>query len=91
MRYYRFKQRNVDELRIIEIVMCLCDANLEDYQRAKSWFPKFSDDKIIQETLAGLDYLHSKGIIHKDLSPKNILLSKKKNTVKITDFGVSFL
>ena len=42
------------------------------------------------EIIKGIEFLHSKGIIHADLKSKNILLTEDYH-VKITDFGVSKL
>ncbi|MDQ3011346.1 MAG: serine/threonine protein kinase, partial [Acidobacteriota bacterium] len=36
-----------------------------------------------------LSYAHSKGVIHRDLKPNNLLLSADKRTLKIADFGVA--
>ncbi len=35
----------------------------------------------------GMEYTHSKGIIHRDIKPQNILISKT-GILKITDFGI---
>ena len=37
---------------------------------------------------SGLAYLHEKGVVHRDVSPANILVARN-GTVKITDFGIS--
>ena len=38
-----------------------------------------------------LELIHSKGIVHADLKPQNLLLTGRDHTLKITDFGVSRL
>ncbi|PNT66019.1 hypothetical protein BRADI_3g05890v3 [Brachypodium distachyon] len=59
----------------------------------KSSFPKgFEDERfiafVLRETLRGLQYLHGKGHIHRDVKSGNILLDQYKG-VKLADFGIS--
>ncbi|KAL5611640.1 hypothetical protein BROUX41_000777 [Berkeleyomyces rouxiae] len=41
-----------------------------------------------RELIAGVSFIHSKGIAHRDLKPENILMSED-GTLKIADFGMA--
>jgi serine/threonine protein kinase len=45
---------------------------------------------IVHQTCRGLEHAHAKGIVHRDIKPGNLMLTKT-GTVKITDFGLAKL
>jgi len=47
--------------------------------------------KYIEQVCAGLRHAHRHNIIHRDIKPQNLLLTKDRETVKIADFGVARL
>uniref|UniRef100_H3DGW5 Protein kinase domain-containing protein n=1 Tax=Tetraodon nigroviridis TaxID=99883 RepID=H3DGW5_TETNG len=44
--------------------------------------------RLAQQIASGVEYIHSKGFIHRDLKPDNILFGLKDEVVKIGDFGL---
>jgi len=45
--------------------------------------------KYVEQICAGLRHAHRNGVIHRDIKPQNLLLTKDRETVKIADFGVA--
>src|SRR5205807_265579 len=86
VQFYGVYQKEIN--RTPFFVMEFCDnGTLEENLTAKSipWSRKWQWSLEISR---GLEYLHQRGIIHRDLKAENILIDKN-NIAKITDFGVS--
>lgn len=66
-------------------VMPLADSDLNTLLAQKS-LTKAQKFKAILEILDGLEYIHNKGLVHRDLKPQNILVFK--GVCKISDFGL---
>ncbi|NXX37812.1 E2AK1 kinase, partial [Tricholaema leucomelas] len=45
--------------------------------------------KIFQELVEGVCYIHSMGVLHRDIKPRNIFLYGSDHRVKIGDFGLA--
>lgn len=45
--------------------------------------------EIMYKLSSGLDYLHTHGIVHRDIKPGNFMLTRDQKRVKIFDFGLS--
>ena len=61
---------------------------LKDYIGAKGVIPwKEAVDYAVQ-ICAGLEHAHRKGIVHKDIKPHNIIITRE-GAIKITDFGIA--
>lgn len=50
--------------------------------------PSTEAQRYFNQVLAGVEYLHSRGIAHRDLKPENILLDDNDN-IKISDYGMA--
>ncbi|KAG0230637.1 hypothetical protein BGW42_000842 [Actinomortierella wolfii] len=66
------------------------DGELFDQIVDKQKFTENEARHIFRQVLAGVKYLHDRGIMHRDLKPENILvMDKEAMTVKISDFGLA--
>lgn len=50
--------------------------------------PQQEAQRYFKQLMAGVEYLHKRGIAHRDLKPENLLLDDNDN-IKISDFGMA--
>lgn len=62
--------------------------NLKDVLRSETCLPVEEAAHVISEVAEGLEYAHSRGVVHRDVKPANILLTEDRR-VKLTDFGIA--
>ena len=74
------------------LLMELMDESLTKFlERSTTFVPYHIQVNICYDVALALAYLHSNGIIHRDLSGNNVLLIGSGNRAKVTDFGMSRL
>lgn len=77
----------IDDIDVVYIVMEYCQggdfSEILNKRPLKYKFIKYYFNQIVE----GLKYLNDRGIMHRDIKPKNILITNNKKTIKICDFG----
>lgn len=74
------------------LILEYMESDLEAAIKAKDEIPNLSIAHVktyLKMLLTGVQELHARGILHRDLKPNNLLLSKTQHTAKITDFGMA--
>lgn len=72
------------------LVMEYCPKSLKEEMKEKGRFSEEQLKKILRDICMGLSYLHRSDIVHLDIKPENILISKT-NKYKLGDMGQSAL
>ena len=79
---------NQDLYFVMEYV---CHGTLADYSIDTKNMKESTVVYIMKQLFQGINYLHSKGICHRDLKPDNILLKSASENLVIADFGLAKL
>jgi len=79
---------NIETFRDVYLIMPKLDVSLDRVINAMK-LPIGHVKYLLYQLLRGLLYLHSAGIIHRDLKTANILINEERAELKIADFGLS--
>ena len=71
------------------LILDLCEETLKEHVHSQTAeHLKVQGPRMIKEILTGLGFLHSLGILHRDLKPTNVLVDLECQ-MRLADFGVS--
>ena len=85
--YHSFQDPNKDKIYLI-LEYCLGDLQTLLDSSITKYFCLFQAKHYFVQLINGLEYIHSRGIVHKDIKPGNMLISAD-DVLKLTDFGVA--
>ncbi|MDG0973356.1 MAG: protein kinase, partial [Crocinitomicaceae bacterium] len=61
---------------------------LKEYLHRKGALPDNEIEKLFQQMLDAVEYIHKKGFVHRDIKPSNFMLTPS-GVIKLTDFGIA--
>jgi serine/threonine-protein kinase len=81
----------VDEVEgLVFFAMAYVDGdNLAKVLHEKGVLPIEEVRRITREVAEALAYAHSRGVVHRDIKPDNVLLDKETGRAMVTDFGIA--
>eukprot|EP00826_Nyctotherus_ovalis_P065623 TRINITY_DN9650_c0_g1_i11.p1 TRINITY_DN9650_c0_g1~~TRINITY_DN9650_c0_g1_i11.p1 ORF type:complete len:435 (-),score=153.94 TRINITY_DN9650_c0_g1_i11:95-1399(-) len=77
-----------EKFTCVYFILELADANLREAIKSTLYFTESQVKRLFYNLIAGLKYLKSAGVLHRDIKPDNILLYENCD-MKICDFGLS--
>lgn len=62
---------------------------IKSRQQKKSWLNEDDVKYILYQCCLGLEYIHDRNIVHRDIKSDNIFLHNKGTVIKLGDFGIA--
>lgn len=79
-----------EDIRYIVMEYIPDHETLDDYCQPDTLLPVETVVEIMLKCAIAFDYAHRKGVVHRDIKPKNIMLTRE-HEVKIGDFGIALI
>ena len=71
------------------VMSCVDGTTLAKEMHDRGPLPAEETRRILREVGEALSYANSRGVIHRDIKPDNILLDKESGRAMVTDFGIA--
>lgn len=85
VQVYDFFEAGSDVFIVMELVE---GRDLRDYLQERDRLEIDEAVRITLDVLSALEFAHSRGVVHRDISARNVMLSRD-GTVKVADFGIA--
>lgn len=72
--------------RVYLIMQLAENGTLLDYVREKKFLEEGQSRTLFRQLISAIEYIHSKGVVHRDIKCENLLLDENWN-IKLIDFG----
>jgi serine/threonine protein kinase len=79
-----------DDLCYIAMEFIRGGRTLSEYCRPRCLLPIADAVQMVFKCAAALDFAHERGVVHRDVKPRNVLLTDAQD-VKVADFGAAFM
>jgi serine/threonine protein kinase len=95
LKYLRSKYiSNLEEVyetseKIVLVLEYLKQDLLSFFKEQSSQLKEDDLKSIIKQSLTALTFIHSKGVIHRDIKPDNLMISNGGKKIKLIDFGLA--
>src|SRR5262249_36543756 len=66
----------------------LADGSLADWLEEWTVFDPRDAAKLVQQAALGIEAVHAKSLLHRDVKPGNLLVNRAAAHVKVSDFGL---
>ena len=71
------------------LIMEYVDTKAKDFKEIYREFTDFDVKYYMYEIFKALDFCHSKGIIHRDVKPHNIMIDHERRIIRLIDWGLA--
>ena len=79
----------LEDATFVYIILDLCEETLKEHVCAQRLeYLQDHGPRMIKEILSGIEFLHSRNILHRDLKPLNVLVDLERH-MRLADFGIS--